>query len=83
MFARDKEEPTSIYSPDSKRTIITVLTSFSKISPVAFRGMFGKMDESEKEGEGKNVGSIGARRWLEGLDRALERKPAYELADNR
>lgn len=45
--------------------------------------MFGKMDGSEKEGKGKNVGSIGARRWLEGLDRALERKPAYELADNR
>lgn len=68
MFARDKEGSISIYLPDSERTIITVLTSFSKISPVAFRGMFRKMDGSEKKGEGgekwwSHDRSIGAR-WF-------------------
>lgn len=49
--------------------------------------MFRKMDGSEKgEEREKNVGATidrRAGRWFEGLDRALERKPAYELADNR
>lgn len=78
-----KKRGISIYLPDSKQTIISVLTSFSKnITCCVSRNRRKAMDGWIFERGEKNGGSIGAR-WLERLDRALERKPTYEFADNR